>query len=136
MLGTDWAKVQQQHLDQTMDNRRSATKWAATLTTKLWNLSYQMWKHRNHILHRNEEAQSNLYSDAQNHTIQSLYNQRDPMMPHTDLRLFQRPLSEALTMKPTEQRRFIRQLKAAIAAHKSRLEQPQAQALRAWLEHE
>ena len=133
MLGTEWARTQQQHLDDQMDNRRSAKKWVATLTMKLWNLNFQMWKHRNHILHHNEETQSHLYSETQIQTLRKLYTQREPTMPHINLQLFSRPIDDAIQMKPTEQRRFIRQLKAAIAAHKARSDHPQAQALRAWL---
>ena len=97
-------------------------------------LTRRQAQHRNHILHHNEETQSHLYSETQIQTLRKLYTQREPTMPHIDLQLFSRPIDDAIQMKPTEQRRFIRQLKAAIAAHKARSDHPQAQALRAWLE--
>ena len=44
MLTPYWTHVQQDHLTNTNDNRRSAEKcWSAILATKIWQLAHDMW---------------------------------------------------------------------------------------------
>ena len=47
ILSTEQEVAQQEHMHTVGENRRSAARWVAILTTKLWNLSFQMWDHWN-----------------------------------------------------------------------------------------
>ena len=134
MLTPLWQKAQQEYLDSIQDQRRSAARWCAILTTKIWQLAHDMWTQRNDILHHNEEAKQKLLATTHKDQLTELYQRRDRTMPHTDLRLFRRPLEEALKLKIHEQRRLIRLLRAAVQAHDERKDNKQAQALRAWLD--
>ena len=133
MLCKQWAQAQQEHLQEQGDTRRSATRWAATLTTKLWNLTHQMWSHRNHELHHVEEAQKTIYADETKRQLQALYTSKSPTMPALDLHLFRRPLEETLKLPLALQRRLLRQLQAAKDAHDERTSSASAQALLTWL---
>jgi len=135
ILCHDWVEAQEAHLLEQNDKRRSAEKWCAILTTKIWDLAHIMWTNRNDVLHKNEEAQKQLLQESHIKQLQLLYSKKDRNMPHIDQRLFQRPLNEALMMKPCEQRQLIRQLNAAVTAHERRKKRPEAQAFLAWLNH-
>ena len=133
MLCKQWAQAQQEHLLLQGDTRRSATRWAATLTTKLWNLTHQMWIHRNHELHHVEEAQQIIYAEDTKQQLQLLYKSKSPTMPALDLHLFRRPLEETLKLPLALQRRLLRQLQAAKDAHDERTSSASAQAFLNWL---
>ena len=133
MLSTHWTLAQTEYLQSIGDKRRSANRWVATLTTKLWNLGFQMWEHRNHVLHTNDSAQYLIHAETQQQSLRDLYQQKSPTMPSMDQQLFRRPLEETLRLPIIAQRRLIRQLKAAVDAHHERTTLPQAQALSAWL---
>ena len=32
-------------------SKRSALRWVSTISTQLWNITYQLWMHRNDVLH-------------------------------------------------------------------------------------
>lgn len=133
MLCTHWAQAQQEYLQLQGDTRRSATRWAATLTTKLWNLTHQMWSHRNHILHHTDEAQQIIFADTTKQQLQEVYKHKSPTMPSMDLHLFRRSLEDTLKLPLAAQRRLLRQLQAAKNAHDERTSSPSAQALHTWL---
>ena len=129
-----WTQVQKQHFHDIQDQRRSAQKWSATLTTKIWQLAHDMWMDRNNVLHRNEQAQQRLHDASLDEQLRTLYSQYDRTLPHTDKQLFKRPLEQTLTLKLREKRRTIRLMDAAIKAHTTRRSSKQAKAMRAWLD--
>ena len=133
MLSTSWQIAQQTILDSQGNTRRSAHRWTATLTTKLWNLTHQMWNHRNHALHHTDEAHSAIFAETTKKQIQELYKHKSPTMPSMDLHLFRRPLEETLKLPLRVQRRLLRQLQAAKDAHEERTSSPSAKALHTWL---
>lgn len=134
MLTTMWTQVQQQHFKEINDTRRSAEKWSATLTTKVWQLAYDMWMDRNNTLHRNEQAQKTLHEASIDEHLSSLYAKCDRTLPHADRQLFKRPLEQTLQLKLREKRRLVKLMDAAIQAQTSRRSNKQAKALRAWLQ--
>ena len=48
--------LQQSHYTET-SSRKSSLRWATNLTTKLWTITYQLWCHRNDVLHSNDNLQ-------------------------------------------------------------------------------
>ena len=49
---TQWRVKQQEHLE-TINSRKSATLWISRAQRKIWEIAWQMWMHRNEILHNN-----------------------------------------------------------------------------------
>ena len=133
MLSTSWQIAQQEILDSQGNTRRSAKRWTATLTTKLWNLTNHMWSHRNHALHHTDEAQTAIFAETTKTQIQELYKHKSPTMPSMDLHLFRRSLEETIKLPLRVQRRLLRQLQAAKDAHEERTSSPSAKALHTWL---
>lgn len=49
-IHTDWKEIQRKHLQQ-MKSRRSHRRWVKMLIIKFWQISWDMWRFRNGILH-------------------------------------------------------------------------------------
>ena len=50
-----WAHLQQLHFE-SFGWKRTGKRWLAALIKKLWNVSWDMWEHRNGILHNREAS--------------------------------------------------------------------------------
>lgn len=50
LLSPKWANIQNEHL-LSIRSKRSGRQWMASLIRKLWDVSWDLWNHRNHILH-------------------------------------------------------------------------------------
>ena len=57
MLTYDWADEQQKYYT-SIRSRKTGHRWAVGLSTRLWEIVYTMWEHRNHILHKEKELES------------------------------------------------------------------------------
>ena len=64
LLCVQWKPAQEDY-HRRVGSRKSAQKWVATLATKLIELTYNMWKHRNDILHNND----NVIRDQEHQTL-------------------------------------------------------------------
>ena len=49
-MAPEWAAAQQSYLDW-LGKRRTGKQWLIAITVKLLNISWDMWDHRNRILH-------------------------------------------------------------------------------------
>ena len=52
---TFWIRLQQQHF-QSLGSKKSAETWIATVQQKLWLLAFNMWDHRNKVLHNTRHS--------------------------------------------------------------------------------
>ena len=57
MLTYDWAEEQQKYYT-SIRSRKTGHRWAVGLSTQLWNIIYDMWDHRNQVLHQKKEIES------------------------------------------------------------------------------
>jgi hypothetical protein len=53
-LSSSWADTQQAYLS-SIRSRRSGRRWLISLIKKLWDVSWDLWDHRNGIMHRNAQ---------------------------------------------------------------------------------
>jgi hypothetical protein len=71
-LSWEWESTQQAYYTFT-HSRRTGKRWLIQLIKKLWSIAWDLWEHRNGILHK----QDNLVSDAElqrtNLRVSSLY---------------------------------------------------------------
>ena len=51
-----WAEAQEQYF-KTLKSRKSGRRWLAALIKKLWQVAWDMWEHRNGIIHDKEQGQ-------------------------------------------------------------------------------
>jgi hypothetical protein len=56
-MSTYWVTLQSDYYT-LIDSRRSGTTWARRLISHLWELSWKMWLHRNHVLHEMPNAET------------------------------------------------------------------------------
>ena len=77
MLGQisgEWACAQQDYLDY-LGRRKEGKHWLIALTTKLLNVSWDLWDHRNSILHHKDHPWKQLEHAAADEHIDKEYNQ-------------------------------------------------------------
>jgi len=53
LISVEWREAQAKYLEATK-SRRSPARWTASLIVKLWEVAWDMWEHRNGILHNKE----------------------------------------------------------------------------------
>jgi hypothetical protein len=54
-LVTGWADVQKRYLEW-IGSQRSTKRWTVAVIKKLWDLAWDMWDHRNRVLHDNDQS--------------------------------------------------------------------------------
>ena len=69
---SDWVKLQTTHLQQ-LGSRQCAKKWATQLAGKLIYIVFDMWDHRNEILHKKENSISEQKHEELNRMIEQIY---------------------------------------------------------------
>jgi hypothetical protein len=77
MLGRisgEWACAQQDYLDY-LGRRKTGKRWLIALTTKLLNISWDLWDYRNSILHHKDHPWKQLEQAAANERIDEEYDQ-------------------------------------------------------------
>ena len=63
-LTREWRGAQQRYKD-FIKSRRSSLRWATALVKKLWDIAWDMWDHRNQVLHHKEKGQHEQRVDAE-----------------------------------------------------------------------
>jgi hypothetical protein len=127
-------------------SRRSGKRWTIQLLKKLWGIAWDLWEHRNGILHRKD----NLFVSANalwitNLRLSSQYGQLQVVANDRDWYLLHWSLSELLSTNMTYKRSWLTQAMADIASicqqERSHREAQQCQLLRMqqnmrqWLVH-
>jgi hypothetical protein len=77
MLGRaagEWAAAQQDYLDY-LGRRKTGKRWLIAITAKLLKISWDMWDHRNGILHHKDHLWKQAESKALNSSIEDKYDQ-------------------------------------------------------------
>jgi hypothetical protein len=49
-LSKKWTDAQQKYL-KSIDKRNTGKRWTIAIISKLWDIAWDMWEHRNHITH-------------------------------------------------------------------------------------
>jgi hypothetical protein len=73
-MSGEWACDQQDYLDY-LGRRNAGKRWLIVLTTKLLNISWDLWDHRNSILHHKDHPWKQLEHAVMNEQIDKEYNQ-------------------------------------------------------------
>jgi hypothetical protein len=72
-LHNQWRKLQESYHLQ-MSIRRSGKRWSGAIIKKLWDIAWDLWEHRNGILHGKECA---ILSDATDKKVKELWEDPD-----------------------------------------------------------
>ena len=95
-----WAEAQAQHF-KTLRRRNSGKRWLAALITKLWQVAWDMWEHRNGILTAKDQGQ---IAQLLRRDIELEYSRGFQQLP-SDLRRISRLTIEQVFQKPLLQQK-------------------------------
>jgi len=49
-LHKDWESIQQKYY-KLIQSRQTSKRWMAAVITKLWEIAWDLWEHRNDVMH-------------------------------------------------------------------------------------
>ena len=93
-----WAKAQERYFLST-NSKRTGERWLAALINKLWLVAWDMWEHRNGILHDREQGQ---LAQSYRRQIQQEYSKGFRGLPPDLRRVTRIPMAQVL-QKPLRQ---------------------------------
>jgi len=94
---------QQECIWKSIKSQKSSLQWTTALIQKMWNVSWDMWDHRNKELHNGEMAKQIILHSAVNAQITRLYEGGTQQLLRDVLKFLKTPketvLSYSLTLK-------------------------------------
>jgi len=82
-----WAEHQHRYYT-LIHSARTGRRWVCAIITKLWNIAWDMWEHRNGILHENENLVTRALQTQLNAKVMRAYlNLSSRLLWHTDRHL-------------------------------------------------
>ena len=111
-IAIEWSGVQDAYY-QWVGNRRSGRRWAAALIKKLWEVSWDMWEHRNGFVHTN--SANTIASQAITRELHQEHALGIHSLPRQDQHLFRITLDTLLQSKLEVQQAWLSNVKAARA---------------------
>jgi hypothetical protein len=76
---TDWALLQQAYY-KSIKSHRSGKRWTIALITKLWNIAWDLWEHRNGVLHNCQNTVVDREDRATNRDVAEAFNTLQSML--------------------------------------------------------
>ncbi len=131
----EWRAQQEQYWLQ-WRRKKSSKRWASELIKKLWNISWDMWAHRNGVLHAVEHPHNDIIDSRTNEQLTTLYRRGILAVPRDAFNLFQSSLTELLQQPSAYKIKWIRSVEAAIARkqhHNFGAYLPEQRFMRRWL---
>ena len=133
-LHADWERLQEDHLIQTQ-SRRSPRRWVKELILKTWMISWDMWDHRNGLVHGHKETKREQIIAALDAEIRDIheFGATHKFLPRVARQFFKNPLDDVL--KKTEyQKRVWKTLGNRYLDHdRKRMTNKSAVLMREWL---
>ena len=129
-VSNQWIGIQQRYL-LSIKSMASSSRWLAALITKLWDVAWDQWEHRNGIVHQGAEATALKHLQQE---IDRVLSEGRRTVLENDRQFFASP-NQVRKAKPDYQRAWLRSVKAAQQRRERRLMtlEPQRQIMRAWL---
>jgi hypothetical protein len=93
--GSEWEATQQAHYN-LIRSRKSGKRWVISLIKKMWEVAWDLWEHRNSILHNKENAVSDESIRTLNRKIRSQFIQLQADNLDLDQYLLRIPLVQLL----------------------------------------
>jgi len=99
-----WRNQQEKSWSQ-IQSRKSSKRWTAALIQKLWDVSWDMWDHRNKELHSGGNDQQQILHSAVNDQISQAYDGGAQQLPRDALHLLRTP-KETILQYPLESKQL------------------------------
>jgi hypothetical protein len=110
----EWASKQQDYYDW-LDKKNTGKRWTTTLIKKLWEISWDMWEHRNGELH-NPASPAAFREHARLDALITLEYANIRRLSRKDLRWFRRPQA-VLVLEPIERKAMREYLRRTQTTH-------------------
>ena len=114
----DWAAKQQEYYDW-LARKNTGKRWTTTLIKKLWEISWNMWEHRNGELH-NPASPATLREHARLDALITLDYGNTRRLCRKDRRWFRRPLAVLFTESLEYKNQWLESVKLARARYSRR----------------
>jgi len=112
-IGIQW-HLQQEAFWAQWKRRKSSKRWTTELIKKLWNIAWDMWDHRNGILHHMDQPRHDILDSAINDQIRQLFSHGLQAVPRDAFTFFRRPMEEILSSSRWYKERWVASVQAAI----------------------
>lgn len=117
-MSFEWALIQQDYYD-LLQSRRSGLRWLSSLIKKLWQVAWDLWEHRNGILHEQENCVSLETLSNINKRIRILYSiLKSHRLPLGDRYLVALPLRTLLAKDSTYKKAWIANAESFVAVNR------------------
>jgi hypothetical protein len=113
--GADWEESQQAYYN-LIRSSKSGKRWVISLIKKLWEVAWDLWEHRNGILHDQNNVVSDKAISVLNQQIRSQYHQLQVGILEFDQYLLKIPLAHLLKKDTTYKRSWLQQSGSALSA--------------------
>ena len=110
-ISVQWSVVQDEFY-KSIGRKNTGRRWAKELIKKLWGISWDMWEHRNGILHDSENLRRSL---DLNQDIAAHYQSSPQLLPAAEQHWFQLPLQELQRKSVQHKRLWVASVEAAVA---------------------
>ena len=104
-----WAEVQQRYLEW-RKKRRTGKRWLLAVIQKMWDVAWDLWDHRNGILHNKEV---NIAEQQQDREVEAEFSLGPSTVTREAQRLFRPGLRSLLTMPPAAKQAWIIRIRNA-----------------------
>jgi len=134
-LSLEW-RNQQEAYWKLWHKQKSSKRWISELVKKLWNIAWDMWAHRNGILHSSTASRDDILDSRINEQITELHHQGLQELPRDAFALFQTPLAELLQQPRNYKEKWLASVTAAKARkrhHDFGAYLPEQRFMRRWL---
>ena len=107
LLAKEWAILQDQHYRSLPKERRSGSRWASLLIEQLWIMGFNLWEHRNQIMHSPDSVHAKEEMAAANTRIHEEYGKGSDDLPREAQHLFRFSLQRRLDQDLPEKERWL-----------------------------
>ena len=111
-LSIKWMDAQQKYLE-SIGKRTTGKRWTIAIITKLWDIAWDMWQHRNHVTHNTLHPQKQLEMELLGLEVNEWYEQGPDELLQRDRNLFQKSVETLLKGSGNEQEQWITSVRLA-----------------------
>jgi hypothetical protein len=101
-LSTKWMDAQQKHLE-SIGKQTTGKRWTIAIVSKLWDIAWDMWQHRNHVTHNTLHPKNQLEMELLN----KWYEQGPEESSTRNRNLFQKSVETLLKGAGNEQEQWV-----------------------------
>ncbi len=111
-LSTKWMDAQQKYLE-SIGKRTTGKWWTVAIISKLWDIAWDMWQHRNHVIHNTLHPKKQLEMELLGLQVNEWYEQGPEELLIRDRNLFQKSVETILKGTGNEQEQWVTSVRLA-----------------------